>query len=507
MFRSAVTSVLSALLLAACAPTPSPSPGSSAIPSALPSASPSVAQATPSASPSASPPSAGVVSAWPLTIVSERGLEPIFGPDGTAYLVTGGRDAQLIALDRAGYMKPGWPIDVRPGAELGSPAVGPDGSVYFEECAGSPVECVLHRLDGTGRAETGWPIDVPADFACSAGGCRPNAVHVGPDGTAVVSHWRDAGGLQFLGVDSTARPRPGWRIVPDITGGLWWSDVQFGPDGTLFMLGMPDGGSDLRTRIAAYGPDGNLRPGWPVAVPGRSEYVLGPRGTVVVRSFVDDTGELCNNPRRTVFTVLGADGRTLPGWPRGSTGYASRPVVDSEGTVYYVSATYRVYAHDVAGEVRTGWPVAAPGADDGCGPERPSVAPDGTLVVVGDEVTALSPDGRLRPGWPYRPAGSLSGPCFDSECYGGHGAPAFGQDGTVYLVVYHEDQAGIRAEVVALDPQGRVKPGWPYGLPFDAGTISVGRTTVSPDGRLIVGAGGSSPYVLLALDSDGQLSR
>ena len=274
----------------------------------------------------------------------------------------------------------------------------------------------------------------------------------------------------------------------------------------MFIHGERDG-SVNPSRLAAFAENGSPRPGWPVTVPDRSGYVLGPQGTVVVRSLVDDVGELCSNPRRTVFTVLGADGRTLPGWPRGSTGYASSPVVDAEGTVYYVSATLKAYAHDRAGEVETGWPVAVPGARNGCGPEKPHLAPDGTIYVVGDEFTALSADGRPRPGWPLRPPGNLTGPCFDSECYGGHAAPAFGPDGTMYFVVYHDEQGPVWAEVVAIDRAGQAKPGWPYRLPFDASKVSVAGITVAPDGRLIVRGGESSPYVLLALDPDGQLSR
>ena len=43
-------------------------------------------------------------------------MATVVGPDGTAYLLAGKRDAQgqyqqsLIALDAAGYAKPGWPM-------------------------------------------------------------------------------------------------------------------------------------------------------------------------------------------------------------------------------------------------------------------------------------------------------------------------------------------------------------------------------------------------------------
>jgi outer membrane protein assembly factor BamB len=320
-----------------------------------------------------------------------------------------------------------------------------------------------------------------------------------------------AEGPRLIAVDASGRVKPGWPISLDDQD---WSGQQLGSDGSLFLVRRPTGTPtydpsrgviDDDAELWAFGPDGNPRSGWPVPVPNIGGYLIGPQGSVVVRSLINDVGELCSNPRRTVFTVLDRDGRTVPGWPRGSTGYASSPVVGADGTVYYVSATYKVYAHDRAGEVKAGWPVAVPGTGNGCGPESPHLAPDGTIYLVGDQVLALSPDGGSRPGWPYRPAGQLIGPCFDTECYGGHGAPTFAPDGTVHLVVYHTDAAGIRAEVVALDRQGQPKPGWPYRLPFDANTVDIGALTVSLEGRLFVG-GGSSPDVLLAVDPDGTLS-
>jgi len=456
------------------------------------------------------------VGGWPLTVFSERtfGSEPVFGPEGTVYLLAGARDAQgeyqqsLVALDAAGYMKPGWPIEEPPGSDFGSLAVGPDGSVYIEECGSPEVGCVLHRLGAIGRELPGWPFEVPPD---RVRGCHPcfNRVDIGSNGTAYLFYWR-VGGLQVMAIDASGKIMPGWPVVPDVQG-VWWANAQLGSDGTLFILRLPDGSASPAS-LAAFGPDGRLRAGWPVSVPDRSDYLLGPQGTVVVWSLIDDVGELCSNPRRTVFTVLGPDGRTLPGWPRGSKGYASRPVFGADGTVYYVSALDNVYAHDRAGEIKAGWPVAVPGANNGCGPTGPYLAPDGTVYVLADdyvlgsEVAARSPDGRSRPGWPYRPAGQLSLPCLDTDCANRPAAPAFGPDGTVYLVVYRADPAGSRLEVVALDRQGQLKPGWPYRLPIDPTSVECCWLTVTPDGRLFVQGGHSQHYFLLALDPDGRLS-
>jgi outer membrane protein assembly factor BamB len=327
-----------------------------------------------------------------------------------------------------------------------------------------------------------------------------------------LTSWREAGGQQAIAVDPLGTLRPGWPAAPDGRG-IWWSNAQLGTDGTLYFLGLADDG-DGPTMLAAFDQDGHSRTGWPVSLPDRTDYLPGPDGSVVAWSLIDDVGELCSNPRRTVFTVLGPDGRTLPGWPRGSTGYASNPSVDAEGTVYYVSALGNVYAHDLAGEIKAGWPVAVPGAIGWCNRSSPFLAADGTIYVLADdpvlgsELTARSPDGQARPGWPYRPAGQLSWmPRFDTDGGPSFVRPAFGHDGTVYLVVHRTDPAPSWLEVVAVDRQGQLKQGWPYRLPTDPTVAMVDSLTVSPDGRLFVRAGYSQDTVLLALDPDGRISE
>jgi hypothetical protein len=519
MHRSAGIGLLSALIVASCATSPSPSPTPSVV--TRPS-SPSIPPATPATSPvtqvpTPAPTPSQITGGWPLTAFSEGGLEPVFGPDGTTYLLSGGRDAQdqyqqsLVALNTAGYLKPGWPIEEPPGSDFGSLNVGRDGSVYVGECRGPDDGCVVHRLATDGREMPGWPSQLPADFACPAGGYCFNRVEFGPDGTAYLSHWRHAGGLEVIAIDASGAIVPGWPVGPGGQG-VWWSNVQVGSDGTLFILRLPDG-SESPASLAAYAPDGSPRPGWPVSVPDVGGYALGPQGTVVVWSLIDNAGELCLEPRRTVFTVLGFDGRTLPGWPRGSTGYASSPVIDADGSVYYVSARKNLYAHDRTGEIKAGWPVAVPGAINWCNPMSPYLAPDGTIYVLandqvlGSEVAARSPDGSSRPGWPYRPTGDLSWwPGLDTDGGPSFVVPAFGADGTVYLVVQQSDLAGSRLEVVALDREGQLKPGWPYRLPIDPTAGEVATLTVSPDGRLFVQGGYGSNYFLLALDPDGRIS-
>jgi outer membrane protein assembly factor BamB len=424
------------------------------------------------------------------------------------YVFADRRDAQnedqhsLVAFDAAGHIKPGWPIEESPASDFDSLAVGPDGSVYVVECGEPMVGCVLHRLGADGRELPGWPFGIPDSSAClEAVPCVIRLI-VGSDRTVYLTSWHQTQDqTQIIAIDAAGEIRPGWPIAVREPYG-WFSYPQLGSDGTLFILSRPDG-SEGQAILSAFEPDGSLRPGWPVPITGG--YILGPEGTVVVTWGVDDTGELCTNFRRTVFTVLGTDGRTLPGWPRGSKGTASGPAVAADGTVYYVSALGNVYAHDRAGEVKAGWPVSVPGVFPGCGRYGPFLSADGTVFVLGDEVVAISPNGN---SWRYRPQGALRGTSCDTDS-SNRPAPAFGSDGTIYLSVFDSTLTAESVEVVALDREGRVKSGWPYRLPIDGRTSDVGSLDVSPDGRLYVATGACGPEgvaMLFALDPDGRIS-
>lgn len=502
------TTIAILLLVGTCAPATSQAPITTPFPSGPPASASATPAPTPMSAQIPTPAPARPPSGWPYTVAGDS--EPVFGPDGTVYHLApdarGTFGRVFVALDSAGHEKPGWPIEAHPGSVFGSLAVGPDGSVLVDECGAPEVGCTLHRFGKGAREAPGWPYEIPADFACSAADqCYFTILDFDPNGGVYLASWR-ANDRRVIAIDHGGDLMPGWPIVLDEYD---WSDLQLGPEGTLFAIRRPIGTPtydpsrgkiDELAELWAFGTNGKPRSGWPVPVPNVGGYLSG-RHQVVVRSLIDDIGELCSSPRRTVFTVLDLDGRTASGWPRGSTGFASFPALGQDGTLYYVSATHKVYAHDRVGNVKTGWPVAVPGAGDGCGPLRPSLAPDGTIYVVGDEVSALSSDGRPLPGWPFRLPAHVNAPCFDTECVGGPPATAISADGTVYVLVHHTDPSGIRAEVIAIDRQGRLKAGWPYRVPFDANAV-IAVPSVSPDGRLLIRGGDQ----LLALDPDGRLS-
>jgi hypothetical protein len=125
-------------------------------------------------------------------------------------------------------------------------------------------------------------------------------------------------------------------------------------------------------------------------------------------------------------------------------------------------------------------------------------------------VTALSPDGSSRPRWPHSPAGSLYS--LTTEGYAGalRPAPAFGPDGTVYVAVFGREEAHDVTDIVALDRQSQLRPGWPYRLPIDVPPNGNGALllAVRPDGRLYIDVVEccAPGRTLLALDPDGRIS-
>jgi hypothetical protein len=494
---SAARLVLIVFLVAGCANTPSPVPlaGSPTMTPGIGSVAPP-APSRPSSPASNTLPTASTASGWPFVGIAS---EPVLGPEGTAYLLAGGGDANeagehsLVALDAAGHIRTGWPIDAQEGSDFRLPAIGPSGTIYVEECGTATVGCRLHRFGIDGQEAPGWPFEVAPSVACPVD--EPCASHLvmGQDTVYLVSWHQAKNQAQLLAIDATGRVKPGWPVTLDDSYG-WFSAPQLGSDGTILIVTKPDGG-DGPSMLWALAPDGSPRPGWPISAPDFGAFQPGPNGTIVMVSYEPlldpDQGGLESDASRTVYAVVGPDGRTLPGWPRGSKGYASGPVVDSDGAIYYLSATDKVYAHDLAGQVKAGWPVAMAPESRIYGPYRGS---EGPVYFLSTEVAAISPDATQ---WRYRPAGPLTWPCSDQDCPPSAVSPAFGSGGVVYVAVNHDD----KVEIVALDHRGQPVRGWPHRLP-QAPAGSVPSLTVSPDGRLYVRLG----TTLVALDPDGNVS-
>ncbi len=268
--------------------------------------------------------------------------------------------------------------------------------------------------------------------------------------------------------------------------------VHVAPDGGVY-IGILTG-PDLRAfSIHAFGPDGRPQAGWPRTLPGAGQgFTLAPDGIVVGWWYEDPKeGTLDLQAARTKFTMIRPNGDTLPGlWPITSIGTATEPVLAKDGSLFYVSATGKVWGHDRTGNIIDGWPYRLSRR------VPPELRPDGRLQFIlgafvnGDgitpdsEVIVLTTTGQTAPGWPYRTSASLEGLQCCTDC-GATFPHANAADGTLYLAPWTKEGA----EVVALDSSGRVVPGWPYRLPAGSRVVGMG---VRTDGRLGVTARASS---------------
>ena len=275
------------------------------------------------------------------------------------------------------------------------PLYGPDGTAY--------VVTSKHRATwlysfGPAGPRAAAPYRLPGDF---------EGIERAPDGTVYAWTWDytspwDPGSNAYqwhafylAAVDAKGRPKPGWPW----TAAMPASDPTFGADGSVYLtvgyvIGW--GGSATQDRlshqIVALGPDGHMKPGWPFMLPANvgpqfpwitegdiavgEPPVLGPDGTLYVVAAKGVWGAGGN-----LVYALGSGGTALHGWPyattlsdgspnlaTGGAAGALPPVPDSAGTVYLAvrSGPLRgtpaghdeIVALDAAGHVRPGWPVA-----------------------------------------------------------------------------------------------------------------------------------------------------
>jgi len=351
----------------------------------------------------------------------------------------------------------------------------PAGSHHELVCSEDGTECQLHLYDVAGREQPGWPRDL-------VGGCWPQNLAVGTDGVAWIACKIDDQQVLFGAVDVSGASVPGWPI--SATG--YPLRVEVGRDGTVYLGTVNEAGDGILS-IHAFGPDGHPRAGWPMALPRTADFAIAPDGTVVgwwYEGVKEEEDGLCSGLQaaRTKYTMIGPNGRTLPGrWPVTSIGNATAPVIGKDGSLFYTSATAKVWGHDRGGNIIDGWPYQLPYA------VPLELRPDGRLMFIVEdgtgsdsEVIVLTTAGRVASGWPYRTSSSLYGPQCCLDCCGSYFPHALAADGTLYLAPWDKDGA----QVVALDQRGRVVTGWPYRLLPGWRVVAL---EMGSAGRLVVG--------------------
>jgi len=407
--RQPIVAMIVVLVLVGCGSAPIPAPPAS-VPVPAGTVPPS-GDGTPPASPPASSPGPNVSPAataatwrpWAVPDGQSATVKAV-GTDGTIYVETFEikddvkSNVGLVALGPDGAPRTGWTApSVSPASDITMVVAAPDGGVYMAEQAADKL--VVHGLDATGSARPGWPVTV-------AGAVMRPFMVVDRDG-ALRFGWSERGGdravLETLGVDGT-RPS-GWPV--ELPGGRPFL-ASVGRDGTAY-VSVVTGQDPIMspTRSLAIGPDGKQVPGWAEFTTKDGYHardVALERGLVRVAYDMGDGGH-------DSYTWLDSTGKAVGPKAAGPPGMTEFDVVAGPGDSLY-AADYtcceagaagpgKLFRYGPDGKPMAGWPVSLEGW-----PERPLVAPDGTVWTIEHlspakvQFVAFGPDGAPLAGTP-----------------------------------------------------------------------------------------------------------
>lgn len=283
----------------------------------------------------------------------------------------------------------------------------------------------------------GWPVALPAS-----------------DDDAIFAFSADGGlfaaaDAEITAYDPRGHVRPGWPVRSPVDAPV--RAIAVALDGSLLVAG--------DHQVSDVNLAGTVTAGWPITLAGRFGWLsVSPESIVVADQPAGNAQGLLRGlslagPEHVAWTT------PIAGRP------AEAPAVGSDGTVYLpVSqgdpATAAIIAVSARGTIRPGYPV--PWRTGGL-----AVAPDGAPVVWSYDTTGsgaivavqrlhlarLDATGQVAPGWPQVIDGPVS-------------APTIAADGTMYLVAGDPYGSGT-GSVIALDPTGHPRSGWPARLPTE----------------------------------------
>ncbi len=148
-----------------------------------------------------------------------------------------------------------------------APLVGGDGPAYVVEAGFQST--VVAAVSRSGRAIDGWPYRSSAgsqvsgrclgDDICEGGDIATPAI--GPDGSLYLIHAAraDSVGGHLVAIGPDGRLRPGWPVELRRPGAEFWSVVA-GADGIAFALAIePEAGGSASATVLAIDPDSSVR--------------------------------------------------------------------------------------------------------------------------------------------------------------------------------------------------------------------------------------------------------
>jgi len=364
-------------------------------------------------------------------------------------------------------------------------APGPDQGVYvLIPMRKSPA--VLALLDSMGRPRAGWPIVVPGATFCH------QLLPVGDGSIRVVCTMENPDGNMFdpLGAfafNPNGRLLAGWPVELE---GIFITGRVVGDDLVLFVsrsLGdlIPEGQPSFDGGLVIVAAHGELTNGARLTDLGHCcMWLVGTDGVAYgVAPATTDPSPQARNSSITAVDISGA----RSGWPVSFEGVASLPGLrPGERTVVVAGSldgrTSQVLTFERTGQAASATSPMIPirtveitGDTGGCVasiPQPPVIARDGTTFVYSELDTAvysLDPSLSIKAGWPFRPSAPLveARPGFESEHEAGYCpppvVPAVGPDGAIYLPL-RATSSTVGGSLVAVDPDGRVRAGWPLEL-------------------------------------------
>jgi len=359
------------------------------------------------------------------------------GPDGTLFVAIPrpGGSVLLVLLDPAGRPRAGWPVLLADITSCGLLLPVEDGSVRAL-CSHKSLDGSMYSstttfaFDSKGSLLAGFPVELRGyDFKGRVVGDELT-LFVSRPLTEFLEEGKPShdGGLVTVAADGALRS--GARVPVFETCCI--EEWAVGPDGVAYGVmsagGWGDGSAEM-SQITALDLDG-VRRGWPVKIDRiASGPAFGPGGQIVVT-----VGSFVRSASRVL--AFDRDGKAVP------TSSPELPIATAE--------------------LRSD-------CSAGANPRPPLVAQDGTIFVFSEidtAVYALDPSLQGMRGWPYRPATPLVSRPLD---YGAELScstlvrPAAGPDSVLYLALQARD-ATVGGSIVAVGPDGRVRPGWPFEL-------------------------------------------
>jgi outer membrane protein assembly factor BamB len=182
----------------------------------------------------------------------------------------------------------------------------------------------------------------------------------------------------------------------------------------------------------------------------------------------------CHDNRHTGQSpYITADNPYIEKWRFFADGWVEEtPVIDDNGTIYFASTGWKVYAINPDGTEK--WRFQTGGYMTG---SSPVIAEDGTIYIGcwDSKLYALNPDGTKK--WAVVIGGNVAS------------SPAIAEDGTIYI-------GQTNSKIVAINPNGTIK--WKY----TTGAEIYSDPAIGDDGTIYIG---SNDDYLYALNPDGTL--